>query len=104
MVIGDRRNDARPIGNGSIPEKVLNKLLGQALVDRQFRQQLLADPDAATERFDLTDEQRSALSAIEAHTLSDFALQLHLLLTRDGGKKYKSQDAHEVTPHQKEDT
>lgn len=102
--MGNRRNDERAIGNGFIPEKVLNKLLGKALVDRRFRQQLLADPHAAMKRFDLTDEQRSALSAIKAHALSDFALQLDLLLTRDGGEKYKFQDAHEATPHQKEHT
>lgn len=92
-----RGEDARLAGNGLIPEKVLNKLLGEALVNRQFHQRLLADPYTASQRFDLTDEQRAVLSGIKAHTLSDFALQLVLLLSSDGKGNYEPQQPYEAT-------
>lgn len=76
--------DGKVTGNGLIPEEGLNRMLAEALVDREFRRKLLADPCTTSQRFDLTDEQRFALSAIRANTLSDLAGQLLLLLSNDG--------------------
>lgn len=54
----------------------LQFIVGTALTDSEFRQQLLANPDKAVTDSDLTGAERVAVAVIKADRLEDFACQL----------------------------
>lgn len=58
-------------GNG------LGCLIMTAVVDQGFREQLLTQPVSVLGDFELTEDERQALSSIQAKSLTDFAAQLH---------------------------
>jgi hypothetical protein len=74
----------RPAAEGSTEDqsKELNRMLSAAVVSRRFRNLLLSDPEAALhsgyngESFELSERERTAILAIQAGTLRDFAAQL----------------------------
>ena len=51
----------------------LSAVLVNALADEHFCESLLAEPDAALTRFDLSPDERNALSSIRASTIEEFA-------------------------------
>jgi hypothetical protein len=51
----------------------LSAVLVNALADEHFCQSLLAEPDEALTRFDLSPDERNALSSIRANTIEEFA-------------------------------
>ncbi len=58
-------------GNG------LGCLIMTAVVDQGFREQLLTQPVSVMGEFELTEDERKALSSIRAQSLTEFAAQLH---------------------------
>jgi hypothetical protein len=52
-------------------------LLGGAVTDREFRTQLLHNPRSVLATFDLTVEERDAITSIRAVSFEDFAAQLY---------------------------
>ena len=63
--------------------ELLNVLVGAAVTDRDFCQDLLNDPGHAARRFGLEPEAVEALSGIRARSLSEFAGQLMNWMPRD---------------------
>jgi hypothetical protein len=55
----------------SDPSK-LDAILGKAVRDRAFREQLLDDPSAAAAGFDLSDEELGELTSMDKETASAF--------------------------------
>ncbi len=55
----------------------LQHIVGTAIVDSRFRQQLLAESSVVLKGFDLTREEREAIDGIRANTMQGFAQQLH---------------------------
>ena len=51
----------------------LSAVLVNALADEHFRLRLLTTPDEALTRFDLSPDERDALSSIRASTIEEFA-------------------------------
>lgn len=60
------------------------ELLGGAIVDRQFRAALLRNPQAVLAPFDLTAEEREAVSCIRAGSFEDFAAQVYAWMVGQG--------------------
>ena len=55
----------------------IQALIGTAIVDTEFRQQLLEDAASVIGEFGLTPDEASAVLAVKASTLQGFASQLH---------------------------
>lgn len=58
----------------------LNRLIGTAVVDKAFRQALLADPARAASEFNLAPEEFLLVSSIRAQDITDFAQKLDAAL------------------------
>jgi hypothetical protein len=64
-------------------EPEISRILTAAVINSQFRQMLLANPDRAVEtgyagqKFNLAREDKKCLGAIRATSLADFAFQLN---------------------------
>ena len=59
------------------PHGELERLIGTAVVDGEFRAILLESPEAALEGFDLSPEELDALVSANARTLEELAAQLY---------------------------
>ena len=55
---------------------LLEKIIGRAAMDLQFRKKMLEDPEAALEEYNLTKEQIVALKGIPTDALEKFAHKL----------------------------
>ncbi len=65
--------------------QALQFIIGTALTDGEFCQQLLLNPEEAVTDFDLTRAERATVAAIRADRLEDFAYQLHQWITEQEG-------------------
>ena len=63
--------------------ETLQAIVGTALVDREFAQQLLHRTPEALRRFNLTEDEYRTVAAIRASSLEQFAGQLDRLLSRE---------------------
>ena len=54
----------------------VHRLIGRALTDRQFRENLLESPQHAIREYTLTQRERALISSLRAMTLEDFSQQL----------------------------
>ena len=61
----------------------LNRLIGTAVVDREFQRQLLRDPVIATAQFELSPEEFLAVTSVRATTLPEFAQKLETIWTME---------------------
>ncbi|MFQ5593443.1 MAG: Os1348 family NHLP clan protein [Anaerolineae bacterium] len=67
--------------------RALQNLVGRAIVDRDFRDQLLnGNREQVMADFNLADDEVSAISSIEAHSLEAFASELDDWLEDHDGK------------------
>ena len=57
-------------------QKVVEEVIGKAVVDAEFRSQLFSNPEAALSGYDLTEEERASLSALEADVFEAFAAEV----------------------------
>lgn len=55
---------------------VLNQIVGEAIVNKDFCRGLLANPDVAVAGFDLRAEERALISGIRAQSVDHLARQL----------------------------
>jgi len=62
----------------------LIEMLGGAITDRQFRSMLVRNPQAVLGPFDLTTEEREAVTSIRATTFEDFAAQVYAWMVGQG--------------------
>ncbi len=56
----------------------LETVIGKAVVDSQFRQALLADPDRVLADFDLTEGEKDRLKRMDSETLEMLARALQV--------------------------
>lgn len=54
-------------------KEAVQTVIGQAVVDREFRESLFADPDEVLAGYELTEEEIVALKAMDADTVESFA-------------------------------
>ena len=66
--------------------ETLEKIIGRAATDAQFRQRIIEDPEAAFKEYDLNEEQILAIKAIPADALEKFASQLVKSIGKDQSK------------------
>ena len=59
-----------------VSREILEKIIGRAAMDPQFRRRIMEDPEAAFEEYRLTKEQISALKTIPMDALEKFAHRL----------------------------
>ena len=59
-----------------VSREILEKIIGRAAMDPQFRRRIMEDPEAAFEEYRLTEEQISALKTIPMDALERFAHRL----------------------------
>jgi hypothetical protein len=60
-------------------ERALQALIGHAIVDKKFRDQLLnGGRERLLEEFELTETERDVLRSIQAQTFEEFASQVHM--------------------------
>jgi hypothetical protein len=52
------------------------QVIAKALVDAEFRNRLLTEPDTALSGYDLTEEERDSLSALREDAFDDFASEV----------------------------
>jgi hypothetical protein len=62
----------------------LQQIIGRAIVDRRFCDQLLRDPTAATGEFGLSAADGAAIAAIRAPSLEHFATKVDQIRLRRG--------------------
>ena len=74
----------------------LSEILGTAIVDSEFRGQLLRDPQRVLHRFALTPEEQELLIGIQARTIEEFAEQLLTRWASNG--KVQGDDSQAVYP------
>ncbi len=55
---------------------VLESVIGKALMEAEFRQALLADPDQALAGFDLTEAEKASLKNMDSETMEALAVAL----------------------------
>ncbi len=63
-------------------QEAVHQVIGRAVVDAQFRKFLFDNPTAALAQYDLSTEERGALSALDQGQLEAFAGQLDERITK----------------------
>lgn len=66
-------------------KEAIEAIIGKAVVDRQFRAALFADPDQALAGYDLTEEEIAGLRAIDAESLDSLAGLLDERISKSWG-------------------
>jgi hypothetical protein len=54
-------------------KEAVEAIIGKAVLDSEWREQLFANPEEVLGGYDLTEEEMAALKAIDAETLESFA-------------------------------
>ena len=68
------RGAARPLGEAEVRRRI-DRAIARAIVDREFAEQLLADPTLALDGAGCTPQQRLELRGISAGSIREFAAQ-----------------------------
>jgi hypothetical protein len=68
--------------------EALQQVIGRAVVDAAFRQQLIDDARAACAAYDLTEDELKILDALDAESLKSFAGSLDERITKSTGKGF----------------
>ena len=65
-------------------QEQMDRLLGKALFDADFREQLLADPDAAAQGLEitLTERQSTHIKRLDAEAMKNLAAEFNSLVGR----------------------
>lgn len=69
-------------------QEAVERVLGRALTDAEFRQQLIDDARAACQGYDLTEEELEALEGLDAESLQQFAGTLDARISKTGGRGF----------------
>lgn len=68
--------------------EAVQQIIGRAITDAEFRQQLIDDARAACAGYDLTAEELDALEALDAESMKTFAGTLDSRLTKSAGRGF----------------
>jgi hypothetical protein len=63
-------------------QQAVEQVIGRAVTDPEFRDLLFSDPDQALTGYDLTEEERQAILAMESKHVEDFAGKLDSRITK----------------------
>lgn len=69
-------------------QDAVQKVIGRAITDAEFRQQLLDDAHAACADYDLSEEELAALEALDPDSLKLFAGKLDARLSKSAGRGF----------------
>jgi hypothetical protein len=69
-------------------QDAVQKVIGRAITDAEFRQQLIDDAHTACADYDLTEEELAALEALDADSLKAFAGKLDARLSKSAGRGF----------------
>ncbi|EFO81008.1 hypothetical protein OSCT_1111 [Oscillochloris trichoides DG-6] len=69
-------------------QEVVQQIIGRAVTDAAFRQQLIDNAKEACKGYDLTPEELEALEALDAESLKAFAGSLDVRITKTAGKGF----------------
>jgi len=58
------------------------QIIGRAVTDSQFREQLFSNPAAALQPYDLSDDEKQALMQVKKEDLEDFGGKLDKRITK----------------------
>ena len=63
-------------------QNAVQNIIGRAVMDEAFRKLLFSDPDKAFEGYDLTEEEKKILRALDADEVASFAGKLDERITK----------------------
>ncbi len=69
-------------------QEAVERVLGRAMTDAEFRRQLIDDARAACKGYDLTEEELDALEALDAESMKAFAGTLDARISKTGGRGF----------------
>ncbi|ACL23936.1 MULTISPECIES: Franean1_4349 family RiPP [Chloroflexus] len=69
-------------------QAAVEQIIGRAVVDPAFREQLIADARTACADYDLTEEELEALEKLDTESLQAFAGKLDPRLTKSAGRGF----------------
>jgi len=69
-------------------QEAVERVLGRAMTDAEFRQKLIDDARAACVGYDLTEEELDALDALDADSMKAFAGTLDARISKTGGRGF----------------
>lgn len=72
--------------------RALSEIIGTAVIDGDFRHDLLHNPQRVLPQFDLTAKESDAIASIRAGSLEQFATQLHAWITENGNGHHVTND------------
>lgn len=85
-------------------QETVTKVITKALLDDEFRSQLFSDPDEALSGYDLTEEERASLSALQEDAFDAFASEIEERISRStGGLKVPLRPARVIEDAVKQD-
>jgi hypothetical protein len=68
--------------------EAVQQIIGRAITDAEFRQQLIDDARSACAGYDLTDDELNALEALDQESLKAFAGTLDPRLSKSAGRGF----------------
>ncbi|MBK9941794.1 MAG: Franean1_4349 family RiPP [Kouleothrix sp.] len=68
-----------------MPQSDVERVIGRAVTDSEFRAALIANARAACQGYDLTEDELNALEALDAESLAAFAGTLDKRITKTSG-------------------
>jgi hypothetical protein len=68
--------------------EAVQQVIGRAVIDAEFRQQLIDDARAACQGYDLTEEELDALEALDSESLKAFAGTLDVRISKSAGRGF----------------
>ncbi|HMO56898.1 MAG TPA: Franean1_4349 family RiPP [Roseiflexaceae bacterium] len=66
-------------------QEAIERVLGRAATDSEFRAALIANAREACKEYDLSDEELDALEKLDAESLASFAGSLDQRISKSGG-------------------
>ncbi|PDW03704.1 Franean1_4349 family RiPP [Candidatus Viridilinea mediisalina] len=69
-------------------QEVVQQVIGRAITDAEFRQQLITNARAACADYELSEEELTALEALDHEGLKAFAGQLDARLSKSAGRGF----------------
>jgi hypothetical protein len=69
-------------------QEVVQQVIGRAITDAEFRQQLIDNARAACAGYDLSEDEIAALEALDQDSLKAFAGTLDARLSKSAGKGF----------------
>lgn len=63
----------------------LQRIIGRAVMEPEYREKLFNDPEAALEGYELSEKEKTALKSMERETFDEVASELEERISRAGG-------------------